>query len=64
MDDADHGLTYRIGGRRGGHQMRHAVHVNGRPSECRRMTALFLDCGTTVAHFAEALPPDMPLSVV
>lgn len=26
--------------------------------------SLFIDCGTTMAHFAEALPPDMPLSVV
>ncbi len=26
--------------------------------------SLFIDCGTTMVHFAEALPPDMPLSVV
>jgi len=26
--------------------------------------SLFIDCGTTMVHFAEALPPDIPLSVV
>lgn len=26
--------------------------------------SLFIDCGTTMVHFAEALPPDLPLSVV
>ena len=25
--------------------------------------SLFIDCGTTMVHFAEALPPEMPLSV-
>lgn len=29
------------------------------PHDC-----LFIDCGTTMVHFAEALPADMPLSVV
>jgi len=46
----------------------HAAHKR---AACRRAAervqahdSLFIDCGTTMVHFAEALPPDMPLSVV
>lgn len=46
----------------------HAAHKR---LACRRAAekvqphdSLFIDCGTTMVHFAEALPPDLPLSVV
>lgn len=46
----------------------HAAHKR---VACRRAAekvqahdSLFIDCGDTMAHFAEALPPNIPLSVV
>ncbi|RZL87829.1 MAG: DeoR/GlpR transcriptional regulator [Variovorax sp.] len=46
----------------------HAAHKR---AACQRAAewvhahdSLFIDCGTTMVHFAEALPPDVPLSVV
>ena len=46
-------------------------HAANKRLACRRAArnvkahdSLFIDCGDTMAHFAEELPPDIPLSVV
>jgi DeoR family deoxyribose operon repressor len=46
-------------------------HAPNKLMACRRAASLvqpgdslFIDCGTTMPHFAEALPPDIPLDVV
>jgi DeoR family deoxyribose operon repressor len=46
-------------------------HAINKRLACRRAAervsagdSLFIDCGTTMPHFAEALPPDIPLDVV
>jgi DeoR family deoxyribose operon repressor len=46
-------------------------HAEAKRSACRRAAefvkagdSLFIDCGTTMPHLAEALPPGIPLSVV
>jgi len=46
-------------------------HAETKRLACRRAAALvqphdslFIDCGTTMVHLAEALPPDIPLNVV
>ncbi len=46
-------------------------HADAKRLACRRAAeavqphdSLFIDCGTTMVHLAEALPPDVPLNVV